>query len=77
VTRELQITEWLNNTLKNQEYTIKPASSDASFRRYFRIVSNNQSYILMDAPPEKENSKPFIDIANVLFKAGLNVPRIH
>jgi len=77
VTRELQITEWLNNILKNQEYTIKPASSDASFRRYFRIVSSNQSYILMDAPPEKENSKPFVDIANVLFNAGLNVPKIH
>lgn len=77
MTRELQITEWLNNILKNQEYTIKPASSDASFRRYFRIVSSNQSYILMDAPPEKENSKPFVDIANVLFNAGLNVPKIH
>jgi len=77
VTRELQITEWLNNILKNQEYTIKPASSDASFRRYFRIVSSNQSYILMDAPPEKENSKPFVEIANVLFNAGLNVPKIH
>jgi len=77
LTRELQITEWLNNILKNQEYTIKPASSDASFRRYFRIVSSNQSYILMDAPPEKENSKPFVDIANVLFNAGLNVPKIH
>ena len=77
MTRELQITEWLNNILKNQEYTIKPASSDASFQRYFRIVSSNQSYILMDAPPEKENSKPFVDIANVLFNAGLNVPKIH
>ena len=77
VTRELQITEWLNNILKNQEYMIKPASSDASFRRYFRIVSNNQSYILMDAPPEKENSKPFVDIANILLKAGLNVPKVH
>ena len=77
MTRELQITEWLNNILKNQEYTIKPASSDASFRRYFRIVSSNQSYILMDAPPEKENSKPFVEIANVLFNAGLNVPKIH
>jgi len=32
---------------------------------------------LMDAPPEKENSKPFVDIANVLFNAGLNVPKIH
>jgi aminoglycoside/choline kinase family phosphotransferase len=77
VTREFQITEWLNNTFKNQEYTIKPASSDASFRRYFRIVLNKESYILMDAPPEKENSKPFVDIANILFKAGLNVPKIY
>jgi len=43
VTREIQIATWLNKALKNQEYTINPASSDASFRRYFRIVSNNQS----------------------------------
>jgi aminoglycoside/choline kinase family phosphotransferase len=77
VTRENQIATWLNNSLKNQEYTINPASSDASFRRYFRIISNNQSFILMDAPPDKENSKPFVDIANILFKAGLNVPNIH
>jgi len=77
VTREIKIATWLNNNLKNQEYTINPASSDASFRRYFRITSNNQSYILMDAPPDKENSKPFVDIANILFKAGLNVPNIH
>lgn len=77
MTRENQIVTWLNNSLKNQEYTINPASSDASFRRYFRIISNNQSYILMDAPPDKENSKPFVDIANILFKAGLNVPKIH
>jgi aminoglycoside/choline kinase family phosphotransferase len=77
VTRENQIATWLNNSLKNQEYTINPASSDASFRRYFRIISNNQSYILMDAPTDKENSKPFVDIANILFKAGLNVPNIH
>ncbi|MEY4261950.1 MAG: hypothetical protein RLZZ625_786, partial [Pseudomonadota bacterium] len=47
MTRENQIATWLNNSLKNQEYTINPASSDASFRRYFRIISNNQSFILM------------------------------
>ncbi|MFM8490353.1 MAG: phosphotransferase, partial [Candidatus Methylopumilus sp.] len=77
MTRELQITEWLNNILKNQEYTIKPASSDASYRRYFRVMSNHQSYILMDAPPEKENSKLFVDIANNLLNAGLNVPKVY
>ncbi len=77
MTRELQITEWLNNILKNQEYRIKPASSDASYRRYFRVMSNHQSYILMDAPPEKENSKLFVDIANTLLNAGLNVPKVY
>lgn len=77
MTREIQIAEWLNNILKNHEYTIKPASSDASFRRYYRIMSNNQSYILMDAPPEKENSKPFVDIADTLLHAGLNVPKVY
>lgn len=77
MTRETQIAAWLNNVLNNQEYTIDPASSDASFRRYFRVVSNNHSYILMDAPPDKEDSKPFIDVANILLKAELNVPKIH
>lgn len=77
MTRELQIAAWLNNVLNNQEYTINPASSDASFRSYSRVISNNQSYILMDTPPDKENSKPFVEIANILLKAGLNVPKIY
>ena len=77
MTRQLQIATWLNNIFNNQEYTIKTASTDASFRRYFRVIANHHSYILMDAPPNKENSKPFVDIANILFKAGLNVPKIH
>ena len=40
--------------------TVRPASSDASFRRYFRVNAGNASYIVMDAPPEKENIEPFI-----------------
>lgn len=56
--------------------SIEPASADASFRRYFRITNADSSYIVMDAPPEKEDCKPFVDIANLLLGYGLNVPQI-
>lgn len=55
---------------------IQPASADASFRRYFRITSSEKTYIVMDAPPDKEDCKSFIHIANLLFGYGLNVPQI-
>jgi aminoglycoside/choline kinase family phosphotransferase len=47
------IKNWLKSQL-NQGFEVVPASSDASFRRYFRIISNNKTYILMDAPPALE-----------------------
>lgn len=58
---------------------IAPASADASFRRYFRISSDTdkkESLIIMDAPPEKEDCKTFIHVANMMFDLGLNVPQI-
>jgi aminoglycoside/choline kinase family phosphotransferase len=54
----------------------QPASSDASFRRYFRLRSGDDSLIVMDAPPQHEDSRPFIHVAGLLQDAGLNVPRI-
>lgn len=59
--------------------SLVPASSDASFRRYFRLHSQNPHYptlIVMDAPPESEPIEPFIAIAQLLQKAGLHVPRV-
>ena len=58
--------------------TIEPASSDASFRRYFRLGFDDgtASQIVMDAPPAKEDCRPFIHVAGLLETAGLNVPRI-
>lgn len=60
--------------------SLRPASSDASFRRYFRCdgqySGQPQSLILMDAPPDKESIAPFIAIADLMAKAGLSVPRI-
>lgn len=56
------------------------ASADASFRRYFRIMGSQhgtaQSWIAMDAPPERENNAAFVSIAALLNSAGLHVPRV-
>jgi len=56
--------------------TVRPASADASFRRYFRVDTSTGSCIVMDAPPEKENCEPFVRIARLMQDAGLYVPRI-
>ncbi|MGE8339044.1 aminoglycoside phosphotransferase family protein [Pseudomonas laurylsulfatiphila] len=57
--------------------TLTAASSDASFRRYFRWEGDGKSFIVMDAPPPQENCKPFVDIAFLLAKSGINVPKIY
>ena len=56
--------------------TLAPASSDASFRRYFRWQHGDRSLIIMDAPPPQEDCRPFVQIARLLASAGLNVPQI-
>ena len=53
---------------------IEPASADASFRRYFRISRGADTYIAMDAPPDKEDVAPFVRVARMLAGMGLNVP---
>jgi len=53
-----------------------PASADASFRRYFRVPTRAGPLIAMDAPPEREDSRPFLDVGARLAAAGLHVPRI-
>jgi aminoglycoside/choline kinase family phosphotransferase len=57
--------------------TLRPASADASFRRYLRIDDEGGgSAIVMDAPPDKENCRPFVHVARLMQAAGLNVPRV-
>jgi len=56
--------------------TVRPASADASFRRYLRVDGNSGSLIVMDAPPDKENCQPFVKVAGLMAQAGLNVPRV-
>ena len=74
--RLIELQQWLRHDLGIAFDNIKPASGDASFRRYFRIDHAGESLIVMDAPPAKEDCVPFINIANALLKTGLNVPRV-
>jgi aminoglycoside/choline kinase family phosphotransferase len=55
--------------------TLRPASADASFRRYLRIEGGGRTFIIMDAPPEREDCAPFVKVAALMAEAGLLVPR--
>jgi len=62
----------------NRSYSLAPASADASFRRYFRVTLDDQrTFIVMDAPPELEDCRPFIKVAALFRDAGVQVPAVH
>lgn len=70
---------WLHSLAAAQQLhpaSLRAASADASFRRYLRIDSGQGSRIIMDAPPDKENCRPFVEVAGLMAQAGLNVPQI-
>jgi aminoglycoside/choline kinase family phosphotransferase len=71
-----QAQAWARGALGLAEASFAPASADASFRRYFRIRSGTQSWIVMDAPPQQEDCRPFVRIAALLQGAGVHVPAI-
>lgn len=75
-TRKHSIRRWLEQTVNLDLIHFEVASSDASFRRYFRVVHKSGQYIVMDAPPDKENIEPFIRIATLLAAHRINVPDI-
>jgi len=60
--------------------SLRLASADASFRRYLRLESTHSTYgpslIVMDAPPDKEDSAPFVKVAGLMHKAGIHCPQI-
>ncbi len=56
--------------------SLRPASSDASFRRYFRVNAGAGTLVVMDAPPNREDSRPFLHVAGLLRDGGLNVPQV-
>ena len=74
--REQLLREWLDTVLPAPLTGMAPASSDASFRRYFRVWYDGQTRIVMDAPPDKEDCRPFVAIAQALRGLGLNAPEV-
>jgi aminoglycoside/choline kinase family phosphotransferase len=77
--RQIQFNEWLASLpsdLGLQATTLRPASVDASFRRYLRVDSSRGSLVIMDAPPDKEDCKPFVQVDLLMQQAGLRVPEV-
>lgn len=72
-----QIESWLATLWPNRPFELVSASADASFRRYFRAtLDDGSTAIVMDAPPQQEDCRPFIHVAALLRDAGLNAPAV-
>ena len=76
--RENLLKDWLSSLTEYSLSDIRPASADASFRRYFRVTDQNDgnTYGVMDAPPDKEDCTPFILVTHLLRGVGVNSPDI-
>lgn len=75
--RQKFLLSWLKDEIGMDIEFCQPASSDASFRRYFRVKTATEQYIVMDAPPEKENINAFITVAELFSQADINTPDIY
>jgi hypothetical protein len=75
--RRALLEDWLKAVLDRGEITLTPASGDASFRRYWRLALEDQTYIAMDAPPGVEDTDRFVRIARDWRALGLRTPVIH
>ena len=75
--RRAALEDWLHRELGGASFSLTPASEDASFRRYFRAtLDDGATRIVMDAPPDKEDCRPFVRIAGMLTAAGVHAPRV-
>lgn len=76
--RAAQLQCWLEQDCGLTGFSIEPASADASFRRYFRLsFADGTTRVVMDAPPEKEDCRPFLQIAGRFHAAGLHSPEVY
>lgn len=71
------IHEWLSRDLGMRPERVEPASADASFRRYFRVFHQGATSVVMDAPPGKEDVRPYLKVTRLLEKLGAHVPHVH
>ena len=77
--RLVQLADWLSGLITPATLvdSLRPASADASFRRYFRVdTQSGQSLIVMDAPPPQEDVRPFVKVAELFGATGVSVPTI-
>ena len=76
--RRAAVESWLAAQLRGARFSLTPASVDASFRRYFRAsLPDGRSYVVMDAPPDREDCRPFVHVARLLRAAGVHAPEVH
>ena len=71
------LSSWLRHAFGDDDFSFSRLAGDASFRRYFRIARKGRRLLAVDMPPHKENVKAFVEITQMLEKAGLLVPHIH
>ncbi len=76
--RQQQLKNWLQSLAPTASFTLAPASADASFRRYFRATyADSSTKIIMDAPPQHEDCKPFLHAGTLFEQAGAHVPHVY
>jgi N-acetylmuramate 1-kinase len=74
--RYVLLRDWIAAQFPGTSFTLTPASADASFRRYFRVTFPDRSLIVMDAPPQHEDCRPFVRVAALMAAAGVHVPAV-
>src|SRR5678815_5421279 len=76
--RRSDLERWIAGQFHGARFSLAPASEDASFRRYFRATfEDGRTFIAMDAPPDKEDCRPFVHVARLLKEAGVHAPEVH
>ncbi len=69
--------QWLHGLFPGRDFSLAPASADASFRRYFRVsFPDSESLVAMDAPPSHEDCRPYLHVAELFGAAGAHVPAV-
>ena len=74
--RYKSLQQFLNPHFKEDEYQLAAITGDASFRRYFRVNTGDQSYIVMDSDPDKLDNTPYIELNKVFSQHGFKLPKI-
>lgn len=76
--RNQLLRDWIARQYPGESLDIQPASADASFRRYFRLqfADGRPALIVMDAPPDHEDCRPWLKVGALFAAAGVHVPRV-